>query len=327
MNIAFTLCSNNYLAQAKTLGDSFLKHHPGIQFVIGLVDAFNDQVDYKQYEKFRIIRVESLQIPGFQSLVDKFNIVELNTVVKPFYFSYFFQVEKADKIIYLDPDIQVFSPLVEVLDLLDNYNIVITPQLCEPIDDSHSPTDQTLLITGTFNLGFIALSNYGQVEKFLEWWTARVVKYGFAIPQWHMFYDQLYINLVPAFYDNYSILRHKGYNMAAWNLHERTITTLNNDEAVINGSWPLRFFHYSGYQFSKPDVICKYNDRYDFGSRPDVKKIFNDYQNLVMNNNYEILHKIEPVYKKKITPFEMKKIPSKIAYRLRRTTRVLFGME
>ena len=30
MNIAFTICSSNYLAHAKTLGDSFLEHHPDV---------------------------------------------------------------------------------------------------------------------------------------------------------------------------------------------------------------------------------------------------------------------------------------------------------
>jgi len=35
--IIFTLCSNNYLAQARTLGDSVLKYSDS-KFVIGLVD-------------------------------------------------------------------------------------------------------------------------------------------------------------------------------------------------------------------------------------------------------------------------------------------------
>lgn len=330
MIIAFTLCSNNYLAQAKTLGDSFLEHHPGIQFVIGLVDAYNNQIDYSQFSKFKIITADSIRIPDFQALSNKFNIIELNTAVKPFYFSYFFEELKADKIIYLDPDIRVFSHFTEVLNLLDNYNIIITPQLCEPIDDGHSPTDQTLLITGTFNLGFIALSDYTQNEKFLKWWTDRVVKYGFAKPEWYMFYDQLFINLVPAYFDNYFILRHKGYNMAGWNMYERTITKTDDQQIIINGDIPLRFFHYSGYQFSKPDVICKYNDRFDFISRPDVKEIFNDYQQLVMNNNYQALNKIEPVYRKKeVLTAELVKIsiPKKIAYRLKRTARVFLGYE
>jgi len=329
-NITFTLCSNNYLAQAKTLGDSFLKYHHDMKFIIGLVDAYNDQIDYSQFSAFTIIPVATIEIPDLQDLSDKFDIVELNTAVKPFYFSYFFKELNAGKVIYLDPDTRVFSPLEEVLNLMDAYNIILTPQLCEPTDDGHSPTDQTLLITGTFNLGFIALSGYTNLKDFLKWWTDRVVKYGFAKPGQHMFYDQLIINLVPAYFDNYYILRNKGYNMAGWNMYERTITTQNEQEVLINGDIPLRFFHYSGYQFNKPDVICKYNDRYDFISRPDVKKIFNDYQQLVMGNNYQALNKVEPAYnKKELPPVEVVKISTskKIAQRLKRTARVFLGYE
>ena len=34
----FTLCAANYLAHAKTLGESLAQHNPDYHFVIGLVD-------------------------------------------------------------------------------------------------------------------------------------------------------------------------------------------------------------------------------------------------------------------------------------------------
>jgi hypothetical protein len=37
-----------------------------------------------------------------------------------------------------------------------------------------------------------------------------VIKYGFADFR-SMFYDQIWINYVPALYDNYFILKHPGY--------------------------------------------------------------------------------------------------------------------
>ena len=38
MILAFTICSVNYLAQARTLGDSLRQTNPDWHFVIGLVD-------------------------------------------------------------------------------------------------------------------------------------------------------------------------------------------------------------------------------------------------------------------------------------------------
>ena len=66
MLISFTLCSNNYLAQAKTLGDSFKKHHPDFEFIIGLVDDFSDQIDYTAFQDFTIIKAEDINIPDFK---------------------------------------------------------------------------------------------------------------------------------------------------------------------------------------------------------------------------------------------------------------------
>ena len=48
--IAFTICSNNYLAQAKTLGDSFLEFHPDWKFIIGLCDEFDSSFDYSAFD-------------------------------------------------------------------------------------------------------------------------------------------------------------------------------------------------------------------------------------------------------------------------------------
>jgi len=65
--IAFTLCSNNYLAQAKTLGNSLLKNNPDYLFFIGLVDKFNPEIDYTIFKPYQVIEIESIKIPDFNT--------------------------------------------------------------------------------------------------------------------------------------------------------------------------------------------------------------------------------------------------------------------
>lgn len=323
--IAFTICSNNYLAHAKTLGDSYLKHHPDHTFIIGLVDTFNQSFDYSVFNAFEIIPVAELNMSGFGELNQKYNIVELNTAVKPTYFHYIFQKYKPGNVIYIDPDILVLSPFEEVLDLLEKRNIVVTPHICTPVEDEFAPTDYHTLRGGIFNLGFIALSNYDSVSAFLTWWHERVVKYGFANFAQSMFYDQLWVNYVPVFYDNYSILKHPGYNMANWNLHERTLSQTNATYHV-NEQFPLRFFHFSSYKYTKPNVICSYLTRFDFDSRPDLKSIFEYYRSLLIANNVEQISKLRvhyyPELGEVIKPVK-KPIFSKITTRLKGTVRML----
>ncbi|SFZ92964.1 hypothetical protein SAMN05428642_1021102 [Flaviramulus basaltis] len=299
MKIAFTICSNNYLAHAKTLGDSFLEHHPDTKFFIGLVDKFDESFNYEVFSSFTIIPVETLQIKCFNELNKKYNIVELNTAVKPFYFHYLFTVFKPEKLLYIDPDILVTSNFEEVFNELDEKNIVITPHICKPIDDEYTPTDYHTLRGGVFNLGFIALSHYSKVQEFLDWWGARLVKYGFADFSKSMFYDQIWINYVPAFYDNYFILKHPGYNMANWNLHERSLF-IKNKTYYVNEIYPLRFFHFSSYKFNKPNQICSYLTRFDFNNRPDLLVLFNDYNKRLLDNNVETISNLNIFYYPKI---------------------------
>ncbi|MBF4470296.1 glycosyl transferase [Flavobacterium sp. HJJ] len=328
MKIAFTICSNNYLAHAKTLGDSFLEYHPDTKFIIGLVDKIDATFDYSMFSNFLMIPVEELEISCFEELNEKYNIVELNTAVKPFYFHYIFKKFEVAKLLYIDPDILITSHFDEVFDILDKKNIVITPHICEPIDDEYAPTDYHTLRGGVFNLGFIALSDYERVKDFLDWWGARVVKYGFCNFSKSMFYDQVWINYVPAFYDNYFILKHPGYNMANWNLHERKLS-IKKEKYFVNEEYFLRFFHFSSYKFNKPEQICSYQTRFDFKSRPDLVSLFEDYRQKLLNNNVITIAELNVFYyPKSIVSVEVKKkskktLLLKINRRIKKAIKVL----
>jgi hypothetical protein len=295
MKIAFTLCSNNYLGAAKVLVDSFKQHHPDFQVLIGLVDKRDPAVDYA-FLGCTVLSVDEVKIPDIEGLSRKFNITELNTTVKPFYFMHFFG-QGATQVIYLDPDIEIFGRLEEVLKGMETAMITLTPHIMSPLDDKHCPSDYDLLRTGTFNLGFVALSAHPQLAGFLDWWAERCVKFGFRRDTVGMFYDQIWINLVPAFYESHYIIRHPGYNMANWNLHERQLSKDASGQWVINGSQPLVFFHYSSYSIKRPDVLSSYNDRFSFTNRPDVKPLFEAYYAQVVANRGIELSGIEPYYR------------------------------
>src|SRR4051812_49237120 len=115
MNICFTLCSNNYLAQASLLVDSFLKHNPNYQFYIGLIDKKSSTVKYPQHPNLTILPFEDIiddQLLRYMSSIYK--IVELNTSAKPFYFDYFFKQFESCNVTYLDPDIYFYSDFGEI---------------------------------------------------------------------------------------------------------------------------------------------------------------------------------------------------------------------
>lgn len=151
----FTICSNNYLAQAIVLGNSVKENNPNDNFSIFLCDKKSSKINYEELPH-EVIELEIVE-PNIVELAKKYNIIELNTAVKPTVFKYLFKngVEKA---IYLDPDIFVFQPLDILNDELENYSILLTPHIFKPIPlDGKTPSESTFLNYGIYNLGFLAL--------------------------------------------------------------------------------------------------------------------------------------------------------------------------
>src|SRR5450759_2212444 len=221
MTFVFTLCSNNYLAQAIALGNSLLLHNPKYIFKIGLVDKRISQIDYAAIP-FKIVEVESIGITAFVEMFKRYSITELNTAVKPYYFQYFYKTQTpADKFIYLDPDILVYQPFTELEEILEISEIVITPHFTTPINDDKILAENDFLNSGLYNLGFLALKRGNESQKLINWWTNRLEKKAYIDFVKGMFTDQIWINFAPLFFENVHILCHPGYNMAYWNMHER----------------------------------------------------------------------------------------------------------
>jgi lipopolysaccharide biosynthesis glycosyltransferase len=166
MTFVFTICSNNYLAKAIVLGNSLLKYNPDYTFKICLVDRKIVEIDYASIP-FEIIEVENIGMAAFEEMFKRYNIIELNTAVKPFCFSFFFKkVPDAELVFYLDPDIVVYNPFSELEDALDENEIVITPHFTTPINDDKSQAENDFLNSGLYNLGFLGLKK-GEESKML----------------------------------------------------------------------------------------------------------------------------------------------------------------
>lgn len=285
MILVFTICSNNYLAQAITLGDSLLLHNPEYKFKIGLVDKKIPQIDYATIP-FEIVEVESIGIAAFDEMFKRYSITELNTAVKPFYFMYFFNlIPEINSIIYLDPDNLVYQPFTDLEKVLKENDIVITPHFTTPINDDKIQSENDFLNTGLYNLGFIALKKGEESKKLLEWWSKRLETKAYISLAKGMFTDQIWINFVPLFFKKVHISQHPGYNMAYWNLHERYLAVVNK-VVKENSSYPLVFFHFSGYDPLQPEVLSKYQDRFTFKNRNDVGGLFKEYANLLFRNGF-----------------------------------------
>ena len=280
----FTIASKNYFALARTFLDSVKKVHPsGVSLYLFLADEGGDVLP-NEAGPFQIVEAKDLPIPDFKRMAFQYDIMEFNTAIKPFCFNYLFS-KGHTKALYFDPDIMVFRPLDQVFSQLDTSAVALTPHITEPLPESDHfhPSEQVYLRVGTYNLGFIAVSGNGEGKRFTEWWGRKCAQDCFKELETGLFVDQKWVNLAQGLFTDISICRNKGLNMAYWNLPERT---LGND-LMVNGEFPLIFYHFSGINITDPGGISSYQNRFSLSTRADLREIFKLYCAAVISNGYE----------------------------------------
>lgn len=303
--LAFTICSNNYLSQAITLSNSFKKYNSDIRFIICLVDKKENAKQLIENFDVEILEIEEVIGEKIYDLASIYDITELNTAVKPSIFKYLFNKnEDVKSIMYYDPDIMFFNPITELAKLQDEYNVILTPHITTPNDNLYGGGDIQYIQYGVFNLGFLSLTRSDETFRFLDWWEEKLLNGGaYNNTENNLFTDQLWVNLAVAFFEKHLVFKNLGYNMAHWNLHERTINTKDN-QYFVNDTYPLVFFHYSGYKLNKAEYI-PYTEM-ELTERPDIVEIFKEYKDKLLLNKIEEFSKISCFYKTRINALNQK---------------------
>ena len=282
---AVTIVSKNYLAYARTLAQSYTRHHPDHDFVIVLVDRADDYSTGPLPPRTEIVEIANIAIPDISRFIYRYTVIELNTAVKPFVLADLFRRRKYETLVYLDPDIYVFRPLTHVQESLRSASIVLIPHIRRPYYDAAMPSDLAILQSGTYNLGFIALRAGETARKLLAWWMSKLHKdCVIDIPN-GLFTDQKWIDLVPGFFPDHAILYEPGYDVAYWNLHERPISRRDGD--WLAGGEPLYFFHFSGYSPFAPLQLSKHQNRHSLAAMPILKALTDFYARALLDNGYD----------------------------------------
>ncbi|THV63128.1 hypothetical protein [Chryseobacterium candidae] len=300
MNIAFTICSNNYLAQAKVLRNSINKYGENFKFVIGLCDEKSDEIDYSSFQ-CEIVEMKDIGIKNFDDLWMKYDIIEFNTSVKASFFKYLLSKNpNTEFIYYFDPDIEILDQLsILNAEFENNVDILLTPHILSSIPlDGYKPVENTFLNFGIYNLGFIGLRGYSENAKnLLDWWEERLLSLCYNQPEKGLFVDQIWMNFSPIFFKKVKVLNKMGYNAAPWNLHERIgLIAAENNKYLMPDNSPLVFYHFSNFKYKNPETLAKYYDRYSLENSNSLKKLYQNYYQKIIENDIERISKIDCKY-------------------------------
>lgn len=249
-NYIYTSSAPNYLPKVMCLARSVKKHIPNSKFVWLVADTVDAKIkDLSQYDGnvAEVLTLSDLRNWDKKWLFS-YSLVELSTAIKPFAATHLLSRNDCGTLLYLDPDTVVFNNLPDVYEALKTNEIVLTPHLSKPETTLTGVLENEIsaLKHGIFNLGFIGLRPSAESKKFANWWSERLTHFCQSDLSLGVFTDQKWINFVPVFFENVKILKDSSYNVAPWNISQRSLSGSFNEGFIVDGK-PLAFYHFTGF--------------------------------------------------------------------------------
>ena len=282
MNVC-TIIARNYLPAARVLAASMREHHPGLELDVLVIDGHGGPVDG---EPFRVVQPAELEIADYEQMAAIYSVLELSTAVKPWLLRSLLRRPGADGAIYLDPDMRLYAPIGDVLEAVRSHDVVLNPHNVEPMPrDGKKPSEQDILISGAYNLGFLGLRRGEFADFLLDWWCERLRRDCIVEPERGFFVDQRWMDFVPGMATDLEVVRDEGFNVAYWNLPTRRLARAAGGYTV-NGV-PLRLFHFSGFKADRPHSLSTYQDRIRLGDDPILAELCETYARELIEAGYE----------------------------------------
>jgi hypothetical protein len=245
-----TVVNASGLPGAMLMAYSAKQHMPYARIVICLAEE-----EINADERFpncdRVITARALSgsigFPDFERYIQRFNDLQQAAAMKGQLLKYLLETYPEEQhIVYLDPDMYVLGPFAELEQMLNGHEVVLTPHHLEPSEPWDCSREIGTLQDGTFHSGLVAIRNSREGHDFADWWLTMIAGDFEGQPQ-GIFIDQPFLNFVPAFFDT-GVLRHPGYNLAFWNLHEsgRQLDWENGGYRLTHGL-PLRCANFNNF--------------------------------------------------------------------------------
>lgn len=278
-----TVVAKSFLSLARVLADSFRRYHPDTPFFVLLSDEVDGYFDPAS-EPFRVLRLADLGIPDLARFRFHYSRQELMYAATPYLLTYLLD-QGFSSAAFLKQESLVVGELTPVLDLLGQRSIVLTPHLLEPLCGKEGAgRELNILQSGVYNVGFLGVSATPTARAFLAWWGERLFEHcRHDVPR-GIHFEQRWLDLVPAFFDDVEVVRDPGFNVAHWNLPERKVA-VSGDGVTVDGRLG-RFFRFSGFDPERPDAVTRYNDRLNMSNVGGAAEIFRRYVRLLEGAGY-----------------------------------------
>lgn len=263
----FTLATSNYISQAIVAlksASEFNTFEKVYLFIVDLdivgIGKIQEELNNSNLDWIAVFGPNDLEEENKKILCNSFayfNNIEVCCLAKFLGLSHLSNITDAsDACVFIDADTYFFNNLDVVFEEIKDKAILLTPHNIGPTTDE---VEHMSLMHGWINAGFIVINNEHPKHKvILNWLINRISRRGYFAPEYGLSCDQTWISLVPlAFDESVVISKHKGLNVAYWNIDYRLLSKSKND--YYAGDSLLIFFHFSGFKDLSKLLLSKHS--------------------------------------------------------------------
>lgn len=255
MKTAFiVLCSPEKLSQYRVLYESILKHVPNVTPIL-----YYGGTDNRLIRGFGSALIEdiSLWVAASHYKEDwyKYCSLRAKAILHAFSLGY-------EKVVLLGADTEFFSAPYHLTNF--NTNVLLTMYTDVPYpDETLYPNNIQTIEVGQIQADCIGFRNAPEVIEYLKWLDTKLEKYmEIKEPYYKIYLDQGWFSTVFSMINDFKIIKHKGYNVGFYNMHNKGLYRACDDSWRMIDNSPLVLFHYSGFEKGKEENISKHQNRY-----------------------------------------------------------------
>ncbi len=280
-----TVTARNYVAQARVLAESFLRHNPGATFTVLVVDDPDCPVGSATGLRRLTPADVGIDERELARRATMYTAQGLVASLKPALLQRLLE-DAARPVALLDADGAVYSELGTLAPLAAQHSLLLSPHTLvpHPLWELDSP-EQIFLRSGVMNAGLIGVA--AGAEPFLAWWGERTARRCVFDSEHGLMLGQTWLTLAMCLFEHH-VLRDPGCNVAGWNLQDREIRW-EGDAPTIDGR-PLRHFHFAGsYDAERPDLLTTQPHAHwwpKLEERPGLLRLSREYSGRLLESGY-----------------------------------------
>ncbi len=236
-----TYFDHRYLPRGLALYWSLTQHCPS--FLLWVLCM--DRVCYNTLSQMKLPNVRLIALEEFETGDKELLVAKENRTLIEYYFTctpslplfIFSAGPEVGRVTYLDADLFFFGNPETIFEEIEDYSLAIIGHRFPPHLKHHEEY-------GIYNVGWLSFKHDEHAFACLHWWREQCIEWCYDRAEDGRFADQKYLDTWPERVPGVVVLRHKGANLAPWNVSNYKIHV--DGGRIWVDEQPLIFFHFHG---------------------------------------------------------------------------------